>query len=88
MFLLVGLTLALLLVVRVLPSTHGQRRAVLVLLLVEVAQAVVGFVQYFSNLPVGLVELHLLGASLLVAAVTWVLLEVREGAFERELVAA
>ena len=60
----------------------------LVLLLVEVAQAVVGFVQYFGNLPVGLVELHLLGASLLVATVTWVLLEIREGASERELVAA
>jgi heme a synthase len=87
-FLLVGLTLALLLVVRVVPSTAGQRRAVLVLLLVEVGQAVVGFVQYLTDLPVGLVELHLLGASLLVATVTWVLLEVREGATAREVVAA
>jgi cytochrome c oxidase assembly protein subunit 15 len=77
-FLLVGLTLALLLVVRLLPSTAGQRRAVLALLLVEVGQAVIGFAQYFTGLPIGLVELHLLGATLLVAAVTWLLLEVRE----------
>ncbi len=77
-FLLVGLTVALLLVVRVTPSTHGQRRAVLALLLVELAQATIGFVQYFADLPILLVELHLLGAALLMATVTWVLLEVRE----------
>jgi heme a synthase len=77
-FLLVGLTLALLLVVRLLPSTPGQERSVLALLSIEVGQAAVGFVQYATDLPVLLVELHLLGAALLVAVVTWVLLEVRE----------
>ena len=72
--------MALFLVVRVTPSTPGQRRAVLALLGVELAQGVLGFVQYFTDLPVVLVELHLLGATLVMAFVTWMLLEVREGA--------
>lgn len=66
-FLLVGLTVALLVLRR--------SRAVTVLLVVELAQAVVGFVQYFTGLPVLVVGLHLLGAGLLAAAATWVLLE-------------
>jgi cytochrome c oxidase assembly protein subunit 15 len=48
------------------------------LLVVELAQGVVGFVQYFTDLPVVLVALHLLGASLLSAAMTWLLVGVRE----------
>jgi cytochrome c oxidase assembly protein subunit 15 len=79
-FLLVGLTVALVLVVRVTPSTPGQRRTVAVLLAVELSQGVLGFVQYFTNLPIALVELHLLGATLVISSVTWMLLEVREGA--------
>jgi cytochrome c oxidase assembly protein subunit 15 len=46
--------------------------------MVELAQGVVGFVQYFTGLPVVVVGLHLLGAGVLTAAVTWALLEVRE----------
>ena len=87
-FLLVGLTLALVLVVRVTTSTAGQRRAVSVLLGVELSQAVLGFVQYATNLPIALVELHLLGATLVITSVTWMLLEVREGAPARVPVAA
>ena len=56
------------------------RRAAVVLLVVELAQGVVGFVQYFTGLPVAVVALHLLGAALLSAAVTWLLLTVRERA--------
>jgi heme A synthase len=41
-------------------------------------QGAVGFVQYFTDLPVVLVALHMLGAALVSAAVTWVLVEVRE----------
>jgi cytochrome c oxidase assembly protein subunit 15 len=40
-------------------------------------QAAVGFAQYFSGLPVGLVELHVTGAAVLAAAVTVVVLSMR-----------
>ena len=41
-------------------------------------QGAIGFVQYFTDLPVVLVGLHMLGAALVTAAMTWVLLAVRE----------
>ena len=47
------------------------------LLAVELAQGAVGFVQYFLDLPVALVALHLLGAALLSAAVTVAVLSTR-----------
>lgn len=55
-------------------------RAVLLLLGVEVVQAGIGLAQYQLGVPVGLVALHLLGASLSVAAVTNLLLAVRRRA--------
>ena len=48
------------------------------LLGVIVAQGAIGFVQYFTDLPIVLVGFHMLGAALVSAAVTWVLLSVRE----------
>ena len=39
------------------------RRAALVLLGVELAQGLIGFVQYFTDLPIVLVGLHMLGAA-------------------------
>jgi cytochrome c oxidase assembly protein subunit 15 len=84
-FLLVGLTVAAVLVLQVggVPaaargSSGRVRAAALLLLVVELAQGVVGFVQYFTDLPVALVALHLLGAALMSAAVTWLLLSVRD----------
>ena len=77
-FLLVGLTAGLLLALHATDAPRSQRRAVLVVLAVELAQGVVGFVQYFTGLPVLVVGLHLLGAGVLTAVVTWALLEVRE----------
>ncbi|PVG82948.1 heme A synthase [Nocardioides gansuensis] len=44
------------------------------LLLLELAQGLLGFVQYWTDLPVLLVGLHMLGAALVSAAVTWVVL--------------
>jgi cytochrome c oxidase assembly protein subunit 15 len=70
-FLLVGLTVALVIV-------HPSRMT-WTLLGVELAQGLIGFVQYFTDLPAVLVGCHLLGASLVAAAVTWVVIEVREG---------
>jgi len=47
------------------------RRAASVLLVVELLQSVVGFVQYFTDLPELLVATHMLGAALISAAATW-----------------
>jgi cytochrome c oxidase assembly protein subunit 15 len=79
-FLLVGLTLAAVMVFRAVGAPVRAQRAAVALLAVEVAQAAVGFTQYFTGLPVLLVTLHLLGAALLSAAMTWLLLGVRERA--------
>ena len=70
-FLLVGLTVALVIV-------HSSL-VTWTLLVVELAQGLVGFVQYFTDLPVVLVGLHLLGASVLMAVVTQTVISVREG---------
>ncbi|MCW2712934.1 MAG: cytochrome oxidase assembly [Marmoricola sp.] len=70
-FLLVGLTVALVIV-------HPSR-VTWILLVVELVQGLIGFVQYFTDLPVVLVGFHLLGAALVAAAVSWVVIEVREG---------
>ena len=55
-------------------------RAGLLLLGVELLQGVVGFTQYFLDLPEALVVLHLLGAALVSAASTSVVLSARERA--------
>ena len=68
--LLVGLTRT------VGPAT--ARRAAVVLLVVTLAQGLVGYVQYFTGLPEVLVGVHLLGAALLTATVTWTLLTLRD----------
>ena len=76
-FLLLGLTIAAWLVLRAVPAPGALRDAVQVLLLVELAQGAIGFVQYFNGLPVVVVGLHLLGSALVSAALAWVLLSVR-----------
>lgn len=77
-FLLLGLTVAVVLVLRAVDAPARAQRAAAVLLAVELGQGLVGFVQYFSDLPVALVTLHLLGAALTSAALTWLLVSVRE----------
>ncbi|WP_395657913.1 heme A synthase [Nocardioides sp.] len=79
-FLFVGLTLGLLFAVLAGGYPRATRTAVVWLLVVEVAQGAVGFVQYFTELPVVLVALHMLGAALISATVTWALIQVREPA--------
>jgi heme a synthase len=79
-FLLVGLTLATVLVMWTADVSPTVRRAATVLLVVELAQGTVGFVQYFTDLPVVLVAFHLLGAALVSAALTWLLVAVRRRA--------
>jgi len=79
-FLLIGLTIGLLLAVVATRRSAAARRAVTVLLVVELAQGLIGFVQYFTDLPVVLVGFHMLGAAIISATVTWALIEVTEGA--------
>jgi cytochrome c oxidase assembly protein subunit 15 len=79
-FLFVGLTIGLLFAVHAVGGTPEAKRAVLVLLGVEVAQGTIGFVQYFTDLPELLVGFHMLGAALVSAAVTWALLALRSPA--------
>jgi heme a synthase len=66
-FLLVGLTVALLVALYAVDSPGRVRRAARDLLVVQLAQGVVGFVQYFTDLPIALVLLHMLGAVLITA---------------------
>ena len=53
-----------------------RSRAAILLLLVEIMQAGIGIAQYQLGLPIWLVALHLLGASLAIAATTNLLLSV------------
>lgn len=65
-----------------------RSRAAVLLLGVEVLQAAIGITQYHLGLPIGLVLLHLLGASLAVAAATNLALSARRaptGPTPREL---
>ncbi len=75
-YVLVALTVALLALAH---RTRDDRvlRAAELLLVVELAQGLVGFAQYFLDLPEALVALHMLGAALLSAAVTVVVLSAR-----------
>lgn len=74
--LMVGLVVGLLVAVRVTDVGPEPWRAARVLLAVVLAQGLVGFVQYFTDLPEVLVGIHMLGAGLVTAAVTWSVLAI------------
>ncbi len=76
-FLLVGLSVGLLLALRAAHAPAAALRAAVALVVVELAQGLIGFVQYATDLPIALVEVHLLGAALVAATLTWALLEAR-----------
>ncbi|PFG19458.1 cytochrome c oxidase assembly protein subunit 15 [Serinibacter salmoneus] len=59
------------------PAALRARRAWIVLVVVTLAQGGIGYVQYFTGLPIPLVSLHLLGSGLLIAAVTAAVLSLR-----------
>ena len=54
-----------------------RNRAAVLLLLVELGQGAIGFVQYYSNLPIGLVAVHMLGAASTMALAANLLCSVR-----------
>lgn len=53
------------------------RRAALILLGITLAQGLIGYVQYFTDLPELLVGLHMIGAAVLIAGTTRVVLTTR-----------
>jgi cytochrome c oxidase assembly protein subunit 15 len=76
-FLLVGLSVALLVALHAAGAPGEIRRAAAVLVGIELTQGAIGYTQYFTGLPVALVNLHLLGAGLLVVAAVRLVLTMR-----------
>jgi cytochrome c oxidase assembly protein subunit 15 len=74
---LIGLTVGLVVLLRVTGAGSAARRAAWWLLGVELAQGVIGYVQYFTHVPAGLVVVHMLGACLVWIAALLVLLTVQ-----------
>jgi heme a synthase len=81
-FLLVGLTVALLVALYATDSPGRIRRAARDLLIVELVQGVIGYVQYFTGLPIVAVLLHMLGAALIAAYTARLMWAVRGPASE------
>ncbi|SCG36731.1 COX15/CtaA family protein [Micromonospora halophytica] len=76
-FLLIGLSVALVFAFQAVGATAAARAAV-VLVAVELGQGVIGFVQYFTDLPALLVGAHMLGSCLVLLATLSVLWSTRE----------
>ena len=81
-FLLIGLTVALLVGLHATDSPGRVRRAARDLLVVELAQGVIGYVQYFTHVPALLVLVHMAGAVLTVVYTARLLWSVRGPASE------
>jgi cytochrome c oxidase assembly protein subunit 15 len=77
-FLLVGLTVAFYVALKATGAPPSAVRAMGVLLVVELAQGVLGFTQYFTDLPVVLVGLHLFGACLVQVTAVRAVLALRD----------
>ncbi len=75
----IGLVVATWLAARLtaVDDERGPARAWLVVLAVALGQGLIGYVQYFTNLPEALVIAHMLGASLLVVSLTHGILALR-----------
>ena len=87
-FLLIGLTVALLVALSATDSPGRVRRAARDLLVVELLQGVVGYVQYFTQLPALLVLLHMAGAVLITVYTARLVWSVRGPASEQPLTSA
>ncbi|MFF4831033.1 heme A synthase [Streptomyces sp. NPDC001315] len=77
-WIVVTLTFALWFVLKAVDAPKGPLDRTRELFLVLLAQGVIGYVQYFTNLPEALVGLHMLGSGLVWIAVLRVLLSLRE----------
>ncbi|WP_265446637.1 COX15/CtaA family protein [Flexivirga meconopsidis] len=76
--LLTGLVVAMLIATLLVARHTRAPRAWGAVLGVIVLQGVVGYTQYFLEVPAGLVEIHMILACLLVIATTWAVLSLRE----------
>lgn len=76
--LLMGLIVAMLVAVRLTAKDTNAPRAWFWVLVVALAQGAIGYVQYFTGLPWVIVLFHMAGASILVIAVSWGMLSLRE----------
>ncbi|GAC68758.1 COX15/CtaA family protein [Gordonia soli] len=74
-FVLVGLTIAITVVALV--GRLPQARVVLTYVGLLVLQAVIGVVQYVTDLPIALVIAHMIGSALLLVGATWLVLRFR-----------
>jgi cytochrome c oxidase assembly protein subunit 15 len=81
-FLLIGLTVALLVALAATDSPGRVRRAARDLLVVELLQGVIGYVQYFTHVPALLVLVHMAGAVLITVYAARLLWSVRGPASE------
>ncbi|MFD0030035.1 COX15/CtaA family protein [Streptomyces sp. NPDC055059] len=77
-WIVVTLTFALWFVLKAVDAPRGPLHRTRDLFLVLLAQGVIGYVQYFTDLPEVLVGLHMLGSALVWIAVLRVLLSLRE----------
>jgi cytochrome c oxidase assembly protein subunit 15 len=68
--LLIGVTIGLVVALHMVDVPDRVRRSARILMGVMVAQAAVGYTQYFTHLPALLVEVHILGATALVIGAT------------------
>jgi cytochrome c oxidase assembly protein subunit 15 len=75
--LLIALTLAALMSLAISDAPSAARRAAGLLLAVQAGQAVIGWIQYATDLPAALVAAHMFGAGLLVVATTRLVLATR-----------
>ncbi len=75
--LFLGLTIGLLVALRVTRAPARAMRLTLTLLAVALAQGVVGYAQYFTGLPWALVAVHMLGACLVWMLAVFVVLSMR-----------
>jgi cytochrome c oxidase assembly protein subunit 15 len=77
LLLLIALTLAAVMSLAISDAPAAARRAVGVLLAVQLGQALIGWIQYATDLPEALVAAHMFGAGLLVVATTRLVLATR-----------
>jgi cytochrome c oxidase assembly protein subunit 15 len=77
-WIVVSLTFALWFVLKAVDSPKGPLDRTRGLFLILLSQGVIGYVQYFTDLPEALVGLHMLGSALVWIAVLRVLLSLRE----------
>ena len=70
--LFLGLLIGLIVALALVPSPAAARRRAWLLLAIAVAQGVLGYTQYFTGVPAGLVMIHVIGACLVWVTVLFI----------------